>query len=266
MTFVHPTARIEHSARIADDVEIGPYCVIGPDVTIAGGCRLIAQVHVTGHTTIGERTVVYPFASLGTPPQSLSYRGGPTKLVIGADCDIREGVTMNTGTEDGGGVTEVGDHGLFMVNVHIGHDCHVGDHANFANSATLGGHCVVGGYVVIGGLTAVHQHTRIGDYAMIGGMTGLRSDVIPFGLANGLYAQLSGINVVGMKRRGYSRPSIHAARQAYTKLFFGDGTFASRVEKVDAELGSDDAVRQIMAFIRDSRDRSLCRPSDAPQD
>src|SRR5215831_14495248 len=197
MTAIDPTARVATGAVIGKDVSIGPYCVIGPDVVIGDGVRLVSQVHIAGHTTIGPRTVIYPFASLGTPPQSTRYRGGPTRLTIGADCDLRESVTMNLGTEDGGGITTVGDRGFFMANSHVGHDCHVGNDVVFANCATLGGHCEIGDGVVIGGLSAVHQFTRIGTAAMVGGMTGVRGDVIPYGLAKGETARLEGLNLVG---------------------------------------------------------------------
>src|SRR5712691_4441588 len=151
MTEIDPTAHIDSGAAIGPDVTIGPYCVIGPNVVIDEGCRFMAQVHVTGHTSIGARTVIYPFASLGTPPQSVKYRGGPTRLVIGSDCDIREGVTMNAGTEDDGGVTRVGDRGLFMVGSHVGHDCEVGSDVILANNAVLGGHVTIGDHSFLGG-------------------------------------------------------------------------------------------------------------------
>jgi len=260
MPVIHPTACVEPGAQIAGDVEIGPYCVIGRDVAIAEGCRVVAQAYIGGHTSIGPRTVIHPFASLGTPPQSVKYRGGPTRLVIGADCRIREGVTMNTGTEDGGGVTEVGDRGFFMANSHVGHDCRVGHDVIFANSATLGGHCVVGDFVFIGGLSAAHQFSRIGESAMVAGITGVRSDVIPFGFAVGSLAYLGGLNAIGMKRRKLSRQAIHAVRRAYRALFFGSGTFASRVDAVEAEFAGEAAVAAIIAFVREGGERSLCHP------
>jgi UDP-N-acetylglucosamine acyltransferase len=266
MPIVHSSACVATRAEIADDAEIGPFCVVGPGVSIGQGCRLLAHVHVTGNTSIGARTIVYPFASLGTPPQSVRYRGGATRLVIGADCDIREAVTMNIGTEDGGGLTEVGDHGMYMVGAHVGHDCRVGRHVVFANSATLGGHCTCGDYAFIGGLSAAHQYTRIGAYAMIGGMTGLRGDVIPFGLAMGATARLAGLNFVGMKRRAFSRETRHAVRKAYNLLFYGDGLFAGRVDRVAGELGGDAAVAQIVEFIRAGHHRALCQPGEHHQD
>jgi UDP-N-acetylglucosamine acyltransferase len=260
MAMIDPTARIESGAMVEDDVSIGPYCTIGPNVVIGSGCRLIAHVHVAGRTAIGARTVIHPFASIGGAPQSASYRGEPTRLVIGTDCDIREGVTMNIGTDAGRRITEVGDRGMFMAYSHVGHDCRVGSDVVFANCATLGGHCTVGDHVFIGGLSAAHQFTRIGAHAMISGVSGLRGDVIPFGLAAGAFARLSGVNVVGMRRRKFSAQTIRAVRSAYKALFFGDGVLASRIEAAEAEFGDDPAVAQIITFVREKRDRPLCFP------
>jgi UDP-N-acetylglucosamine acyltransferase len=260
MAVIDPTARIEPGAMIEDDVSIGPYCTIGPNVVIGSGCRLVAHVHIAGRTAVGARTVIHPFASLGSAPQSATYHGEPTRLVVGTDCDIREGVTMSIGTDAGRRITEVGDRGLFMAYSHVGHDCRVGSDVVFANCATLGGHCVIGDHVFIGGLSAAHQYTRIGAHAMISGVSGLRGDVIPFGLAAGAFARLSGVNVVGMKRRKFSAETIRAVRSAYRTLFFSDGVWAQRVEATDAKFGHDPAVAQIIAFVRDKRDRPLCFP------
>jgi UDP-N-acetylglucosamine acyltransferase len=249
-TMIDASARIEAGATIGCDVSIGPYCGIGPHVTVGDGCRLLAHVNLTGHTTIGPRTVIYPFASLGSPPQSFSYRGGPTKLVVGADCDIREGVTMNTGTEDDRGVTEVGDHCFFMVGSHVGHDCKVGNNVVFANNAMLGGHVTIGNYVVFGGGVAVRQFVRIGDGAMIVGLSGVRADVIPWGMVQGPLANLVGLNVVGMRRRGLAKADIHRVRAAYQALFFGAGEFRTRLERVAAEHGADAQVAKMIDFIR----------------
>jgi UDP-N-acetylglucosamine acyltransferase len=260
MAMIDSSARIESGAMVEDDVSIGPYCVVGPNVVLGAGCRLVAHVHIAGRTAIGARTVIHPFTSLGAPPQSTSYRGEPTRLVIGTDCDIREGVTMSIGTEAGGGLTKVGDRGFFMAYSHVGHDCHVGNDVIFANCATLGGHCFVGDYVFIGGLSAAHQHTRIGAHAMISGVSGVRGDVIPFGLAAGAFARLRGVNTVGMKRRKFSAESIRAVRSAYRTLFFGEGVLARRIEATEAKFGLDPAVGQILGFVRDKRDRALCVP------
>ena len=199
-------------------------------MSVGDGCRLIAHVNLTGHTTIGPRTVIYPFASLGSPPQSFSYRGGPTRLVVGADCDIRENVTMSTGTEDGRGVTEVGDRCFFMVGSHVGHDCKVGNHVVFANNTVLGGHVTIGDNVVFGGGVAVRQFVRIGEGAMIVGLSGVRADVIPFGMAHGPLADLIGLNVVGMRRRGAckSRYSARARRVSGAVLWRGRVSHAPR--------------------------------------
>jgi len=250
MAAIDPTARIEPGAAIGQGVSIGPYCVVGGNVVIGDDCRLSAHVHVAGHTTIGARTVIHPFASLGTPPQSVKYRGGPTRLVVGADCDIREGVTMNTGTEDDRGVTEIGDRCLLMVGSHVGHDCRVGSDVTFANNVVLGGHVSIGDFVVFGGQAAVRQFVRIGEGAMVVGLSGVRADVIPFGLVQGPLADLIGLNVVGMRRRGASNADIHRLRRAYAAMFFGGGTFRERLEVVAAASGDDPLVAKVIDFIR----------------
>jgi UDP-N-acetylglucosamine acyltransferase len=250
MAAIDPTARIEPGAVIGHNASIGPYCVIGPHVELGDGCKLLAHVHVAGHTTIGPRTVVYPFASLGTPPQSVKYRGGPTRLVIGAECEIREGVTVNTGTEDDRGITEVGDRCCLMVGSHIGHDCKVGNDVIFANNVVLGGHVTIGDFAVFGGQAAVRQFVRIGEGAMVVGLSGVRADVIPFGLVQGPLADLIGLNVVGMRRRGSSKADIHRLRQAYEAMFFGAGTFRERLDHVAAQNGADPLVGKVIAFIR----------------
>jgi UDP-N-acetylglucosamine acyltransferase len=250
MASIDPTARIEEGAVIGRDVAIGPYCTIGANVMLGEGCRLISHVHIAGHTTIGPRTVVYPFASLGSPPQSVRYRGGPTRLLIGADCDIRENVTMNTGTEDDGGVTEVGDRCFFMVGSHVAHDCKVGHEVTFANNAVLGGHVTVGDFVTFGGQAAVRQFVRIGEGAMIVGLSGVRADVIPWGMAQGPLAELVGLNVVGMRRRGIAKADILGVRRAYQEIFFGEGAFRARVDQVAAKYGSDPQVQKIISFIK----------------
>lgn len=262
MPKIHSTAVIASTANIADDVEVGPYCVIGPNVSLASGCRLISHVCIDGHTSVGERTTIYPFASLGTPPQSSHYRGGPTRLAIGADCQIREQVTMNTGTEDGGGETVVGDNCFFMTCTHVAHDCRLGNNVTFANYAAIGGHCEVGDNVVLGGYAAVHQFIRIGTGAMISGMSGLRGDVIPFALVSGYIARLAGLNRVGMKRRGIGLESRNIAHKAYRQLFRPDDNeavgFAQRLDAVDSEFGTDPVVAQIVSFIRHGSARGLC--------
>jgi UDP-N-acetylglucosamine acyltransferase len=255
---IDPTARVAAGARLGEDVEIGPYCIVGPDVELGDGVRLTANVHITGVTAIGEGTVVYPFVSLGTPPQSAHYRGGATRLVVGPRCQLREGVTMNTGTEDGGGITSVGERCLFMVGSHVGHDCRIGNAVTFANNATLGGHVTIGDNAFLGGISAVHQHGRVGEGAMIGGLSPVRTDVIPFGLA--YRERLVGLNVVGLRRRGVGRAELHRLRRAYRVLFMGEGVFDERVEVVAREFANDPLVEKIVTFIRAGKKRSLMHP------
>jgi UDP-N-acetylglucosamine acyltransferase len=250
-------ARVAADARLAADVEVGPFCVVGPQVELRAGVRLLSHVNLTGVTTIGERTIVYPFASLGTPPQSTHYRGGATKLVIGSDCQIREGVTINTGTEDGGGLTLVGDRCMLMVNSHVAHDCELGHDVVFANGALIGGHVNVADHVFIGGNTTVHQHVRIGEGAMLAGSSGVADDIIPFGFALGARAKLVGLNIVGLKRRGCAREDIRRLRSAYQMLFMNPSTLADRVAQAHAAFAGDPWVGKILAFVDSGKKRPL---------
>ncbi|HLZ02627.1 MAG TPA: acyl-ACP--UDP-N-acetylglucosamine O-acyltransferase [Bradyrhizobium sp.] len=263
MANIDPTARVMDGAVIGDGTTIGPYCVIGPHAVIGANCELMSHVQVMGHTSIGNGCVISPFVALGGAPQDLSYRGEPTRLEIGSGCTLREGVTMNVGTVKGGGLTKVGDRGFFMNNSHVGHDCLVGNDVIFATSATLGGHCEIGDFVYIGGLSAVHQFTRIGPQVMVGGVCGVRGDVIPFGLVNGQYAVLEGLNIVGMKRRKFTRQRLTTVRAFYQKLFHGPGIFAERLERVQPMAGEDPAISEILAFIRDGKHRPLCLPAES---
>jgi len=261
MSTIDPTARVEDGAVIGDGTIIGPYCIIGPHVVIGSNCRLMGHVHVSGHTSIGANCVISPFAALGGAPQDLSYRDEPTRLEIGSGCTIREGVTMNVGTVKGGGLTRVGDRGFFMNNSHVGHDCIVGNDVIFATSATLGGHCEIGDFVYIGGLSAVHQFTRVGPQVMVGGVCGVRGDVIPFGLVNGQYAALEGLNIIGMKRRKFTRDRLGVVRAFYRKLFHGPGVFAERLASVRPMSSEDLAIAEILSFIDDGKHRPLCLPA-----
>jgi UDP-N-acetylglucosamine acyltransferase len=263
MSKIDPTARVADGAVIGEGAEIGPFCIIGPHVTIGAGTKLLSHVNVTAQTTIGENCTIYPFASLGTPPQSLSYKGELTRLTIGNGCTIRESVTMNAGTVAGGGITSVGDRGYFMNCAHVGHDCHVGNDVIFATSATLGGHCEIGDFVFMGGLSAVHQFTRIGSQVMVGGICGVRGDIIPFGLVNGQYAALEGLNIIGMKRRKFTKERVAAVRSFYQKLFHGSGVFAERLERVQPLANDDPAIAEILTFIAGAKHRALCLPEDS---
>src|SRR5450755_748259 len=261
MAAIDPTARVEDGAVIGEGTIIGPYCIVGANVVIGANCRLISHVHVMGHTSIGANCTMSPFVVLGGAPQDLSYRGEPTRLEIGGDCTFREGVTMNVGTVKGGGLTRVGDHGFFMNNSHVGHDCSVGSNAIFATSATLGGHCEIGDFVYIGGLSAVHQFTRMGSQVMVGGVCGVRGDVIPFGLVNGQYACLEGLNLIGMKRRKFTRERLATVRSFYQDLFHGTGVFAERLARVQPRADEDPAIAEILAFIAGGKRRPLCLPA-----
>lgn len=256
---IHPLAHVAPSARLGEGVSVGPFCVIGPDVELGAGVRLHSQVSIDGHTTVGAGTEVYPFASLGSPPQDLSYKGEPTRLEIGANCVIRESVTVNRGTAKTG-LTRIGDRCFLMAYAHVAHDCRVGDNVIFANAATLGGHCQVGDFVFLGGLCAVHQFTRIGDFAMVGGITGVKDDVIPFGMAfsaNGAAGELIGLNVVGMKRRGFSREDLRAVRACYEMLFYGPGTFAGRLSDATAAYRDHPVAGRLIAFIEAGEKRPV---------
>ncbi|MDE1174555.1 MAG: acyl-ACP--UDP-N-acetylglucosamine O-acyltransferase [Parvibaculaceae bacterium] len=257
---IHPSAVIDPQARIGQGAHIGPFCVVGPDVTLGEDVVLHSHVVVTGRTSIGPRTQVYPFASLGHPPQDLKFSGEPSTLEIGSDNIIRENVTMNPGTKGGGMKTVVGSHCAFLATSHVGHDCIVGDHVVFSNAVLLAGHCQVGDYAILGGAAAVHQFARIGAYAFVGGMSGVENDVIPYGLVIGNRAHLAGLNLVGMKRRGFGREQIATMRAAYERLFTGEGTFRERVEAAAHEFAGVDEVMQVIDFIRSDKDRALCMP------
>ncbi len=257
---IHPTAVVDPAARLGTDVSIGPFCVVGGHVELGDRVQLLSHVVVDGRTSVGEGTVIYPFASIGHAPQDLKFKGEPSTLVIGRNNRIREHVTMNPGTEGGGMVTKVGDGGLFMVGVHVGHDCQVGNGVILANNATLGGHVVVGDHAVLGGLCAVHQFVRIGVHAMIGGMTGVEADVIPFGLVKGERGHLAGLNLVGLERRGFPKEQIAALRAAFKQIFHGDNTMAERLAAASSAFPDNPLVAEILSFLGDRTHRALTLP------
>ncbi|HMA51051.1 MAG TPA: acyl-ACP--UDP-N-acetylglucosamine O-acyltransferase [Magnetospirillaceae bacterium] len=260
MTNIHPTAVVAEGATVDASAEIGPYCVIGAHATIGPRVKLHSHVAVAGITTIGADTQVFPFASLGHPPQDLKYRGEASRLEIGERNQIREHVTMNPGTEGGGMLTKVGNDCLFMMAAHVAHDCVIGNHVILVNNATLAGHVHIGDYAIMGGLSAAHQFVRIGRHAMIGGMTGVETDIIPYATVTGNRAHLSGLNLVGLKRRGYDRDAIHALRNAYRLLFAPEGTMAERLEEVGEQFKDQELVMEIVDFIRADSSRSICQP------
>jgi UDP-N-acetylglucosamine acyltransferase len=261
MTEVHPTAVVEKGAELGEGVQIGPYCFVGARARLGEGVRLVSHVVVAGHTSIGAHTIVYPFASLGHPPQAWKHKGEETKLVIGAHNIIRESVTMNPGIASSGGITRVGDHGMFMATAHIAHDCVVGDHVVMTNGSMIAGHVHVEDHAIISGLAAVHQNCRIGRSAFVGGLTGVEADVIPYGMVTGNRASLSGLNLVGLKRRGLSRDTVHTLRNAYRLLFAQEGTFAERLTDVEELFKDTKEVMEIVAFARVDSIRGLVMPN-----
>lgn len=257
---IHPTAIIEDGAKIHDSVKIGPYCVVGPHVELAANVVLKAHVVVDGHTSVGEGTIIHPFASIGGAPQDLKYANEPSTLVIGKNNVIREHTTMNPGTETGAMTTVIGDNNLFMMATHVAHDCVLGSNIIMANNATLGGHVEVGDYAIIGGLAAVHQFARIGAHAIIGGMSAVESDVIPYGRVKGDRAYMAGLNLIGLERRGFSKDQLKNLQKAYNKLFGDDGTMEQRIAAVAESYQGDEAVMAVVEFAQAKTKFPLCQP------
>lgn len=262
MAAIHATAVVDKSAELGEDVEIGPGCIVGPNVTLGARTRLIAHVYIETNTSIGEDCTIYPFASLGAPPQDTSYRGEPTRVVIGRNNVFREHCTIHRGTVRGRSETRVGDNGLFMGNTHIAHDCIVGDNVIMAQTATIGGHVRIADWVFLGGLAGVHQHCRVGRHAFVGASALMTTDLIPYGSAIGNHAHLAGLNVVGLKRRNFTREQIHDLRAAYRLLFAEEGTFQERIDDALELYADNPEVMEILDFIRADSSRPLCMPRD----
>ena len=256
---IHPSAVVEDGARIGEGCTIGPFCHIGPEVVLGANVTLKSHVVVTGDTVIGDDTMIFPFAVIGEVPQDLKFKGEKTRLEIGRRNRIREHVTMNAGTEGGGGVTRVGDDGLFMAGCHVAHDAQVGNRVILVNNSALAGHCVIEDDVIVGGLSGVHQWVRIGRGAIIGAVTMVTNDVIPYGLVQAPRGKLDGLNLVGLKRKGVSRADITALRAAFQMLAQGEGAFADRARRLGDETQSD-YVREIVAFILGDSDRHFLTP------
>jgi UDP-N-acetylglucosamine acyltransferase len=249
---IHKTAIISETASLHETVEVGAFCVIGDHVTIKANTKLMSHVVIEAHTEIGENCTLHPFCVLGGAPQSTGYKGEPTKLIIGHTNIFREGVTINRGTLTGGGVTRIGNNGFFMTHAHIAHDCLVGDHVIFANNATLAGHCELGNSIFLGGFTAVHQFTRIGDFAMTAATSFVKHDVIPFGMTGGAEstgAKLMGLNIVGMKRRGFSKLEIKAVHDCFKLIFKGDSTYENNLQKANSLYAENEKARLILEFL-----------------
>ena len=260
MSLIHPTAIVHEGAKLGVDVEIGPYCVVGSKVTVGDRTQLLSHVVIDGHTEIGQACIVHPFAYLGGPPQHLAHKGEDTRLIIGDRNQIREHVTMHTGTALDHGLTVVGSDGLYMVGCHVAHDCVVGNRVVMDNSAALGGHVKVDDSVFIGGLAGVHQHSRVGRGAFIGASATVTKDVIPFGSVWGNHAHLEGLNLVGLRRRGFGRETINQLRAAYRLLFADEGTFQERLDDTAETYASSPEVMEIVNFIRVDGTRPLCLP------
>jgi UDP-N-acetylglucosamine acyltransferase len=256
---IHPSAVIEQGAVIGQGCSIGPFCHIGPHVVLHDNVTLKSHVVVTGQTEIGSGTTVYSFAVLGEIPQDKKFNGEETKLIIGEGNRIREHVTMNTGTQGGGGITRIGNGGLFMAGCHVAHDVIIGDRVVLVNSAAVAGHCVLEDDVIVGGLSGIHQFVRIGQGAIIGAVTMVTNDVIPYGLVQAPRGELDGLNLVGLKRKGVARSDITALRAAFQMLAQGEGTFQNRASRLGDDTDSD-YVKQIVNFILADSDRSFLTP------
>ncbi|MBO9473329.1 acyl-ACP--UDP-N-acetylglucosamine O-acyltransferase [Shimia sp. R10_1] len=256
---IHASAVIEAGASIAEGCVVGPFCVVGPQVVLHKNVVLKSHVVVTGNTEIGAETEIFSFSVIGEVPQDLKFDGEASKLVIGERNRIREHVTMNTGTEGGGGVTLVGNDGLFMAGCHIAHDAQIGDRVIVVNSAAVAGHCIIEDDVIIGGLCGIHQWVRIGRGAIIGAVSMVTNDVIPYGLVQGPRGELDGLNLVGLKRRGVARADITALRAAFQMLAQGEGAFLERAKRLGEDSDSD-YVQEIVAFVLGETDRSFLTP------
>jgi UDP-N-acetylglucosamine acyltransferase len=257
---IHPSAVVESGANIAAGCQIGPFCHVGPEVTLHEGVVLKSHAVATGLTEIGAETVIFPFANIGDIPQDLKYAGEKTQLIVGKRNRIREGVTMNTGTDGGGGITRVGDDNLFMTGAHVGHDAIVGNHVVVANQSAIAGHCIIEDGVIIGGLSGIHQFVRIGRGAIIGAVTMVTNDVIPYGLVQGPRGALDGLNLVGLKRRGVAKEDITALRAAYQALAQGEGAFQERARRLSEEAPNSQYVWDVVDFVLKGSDRSFLTP------
>ena len=256
---IHSSAVVEEGAVIGPGTTVGPFSLVGAKVRLGAGVVIKSHAVVTGETEVGDETVIFPGAVIGEIPQDLKFKGEATRLSIGKRNRIREGVTMNTGTEGGGGLTRVGDDCLFMTGAHVAHDARVGDRVIVANQGAIAGHCVIEDDVIIGGLSGIHQWVRVGKGAIIGAVTMVTNDVIPYGLVQGPRGQLDGLNLVGLKRRGVAREDITALRAAFQMLAQGEGAFADRAKRLRDETGSA-YVREIVDFILADSDRHFLTP------
>ena len=256
---IHKTAIVDTKAKIYKTVEIGPYSIIGPNVEIGDHTIIQSHVNITGYTSIGKNNTFYPFASIGSAPQDMKYNGEKTNLSIGDNNTIREYVTINPGTVQGGGTTQVGNSNLIMISAHIAHDCIIGNNVVIANSAAIAGHAQIGDHVIIGGNCGIQQFTRIGKMAMIGGMTGVSRDVIPYGLSTGNRNYLNGINIVGLRRGKVTNKEIIGLTEAY-KLIFKTESLNTNLNKLNGEFKENNLVKEVVEFINEDKKRPICTP------
>lgn len=257
---IDATAIVHPDAKLAEGAVVGPFCIVGEHVTLGEGVQLHSHVVVKGRTRIGARTQLFPFVSVGHPPQDLKFDNEPSEIEVGEDCMIREHVTINPGTEGGTMLTKVGDRCLLMVGVHVAHDCLVGANVILSNNVNLAGHCTVGDFAIVGGLSGVHQFVRIGAHAFVGGVSAVVDDVIPYGSVLGNRAHLGGLNLVGLRRRGFDREAIHQLRAAYRMIFESEGTLSERLQVAAQKFSGQKLVEEVIQFIRDGHDRAICTP------
>ncbi len=256
---IHNTAIIDKRAKISSDVNIGPYCIIGPDVEIEENTIIHSHVNLEGNTKIGKNNQIFPFSSIGTPPQDLKYKGEKNKLIIGDNNRFREYVNINPGTEKGGGLTRIGDNNLFMVYCHVAHDCNISNNIVLANNVQVGGHVIIEKNAVVGGSCAIHQFSRIGESAMIGGMTGVLSDVIPFGLSMGNRNNLMGLNLIGLRRSKVSNENIKKIQTMY-EIVFKSKNFRENIDSLDLNLKNNEFIKKIIKFINSDKKRPISLP------
>ena len=263
MIDIHPTAIIKDGAHIGTGSSVGPYCIIGKNVVIGKNSKLISNITIDGFTSIGDNCNFYPYSTIGTCPQDLKYKGEKSFLKIGNNNIFREFVTINPGTKGGGLITSIGNNCLLMVSSHVAHDCQIGNNIILVNNASLAGHVIVDDYAVLGAFSGVHQFCRIGKHSMTGAMSGIDSDVIPYGTVLGNRAHLSGLNIIGLKRRGFTKQIIQELRKAYGLLFSSqDGTLLDRIKEVSEEFSKNEPVMEVVSFLTKDKSRSICKPKN----
>ena len=258
---IHKTAIISETSKISDSVEIGPYSIIGPNVKIGNKTKIHSHVNIVGNTSIGSENEIFSFASIGTPPQDLKYKGEKNSLVIGNNNKFREYVNINPGTEQGGGITKIGNNNLLMVYCHVAHDCNISDNIVLANNVQVGGHVLIQDNAIVGGSCAIHQFSRIGESAMIGGMTGVLSDVIPFGLSLGNRNNLVGLNLIGLRRAKISNENIKIMQHAY-QIIFKSENFRSNIDNLSSKIKNNEFVNKIVNFINSDKKRPISIPEN----